>query len=121
MKFLLVVGSREFQNYTLLSYYLDKEVDGRKDICIVSGGARGADSLAKEYARHHKLEYKEFPAEWNKYEKRAGFLRNEEMHKYISERKEKKIIAFWDGSSKGTQHNFGLAEKYKNPIEIIKY
>lgn len=121
MKYLLVVGSREFQNYTLMCYWLDKEINGRKDICIISGGARGADALAKIYAKARNYEYKEFPAQWNKYGKRAGYIRNEEMHKFISEKKEKKCIAFWDRKSKGTQHNFGMAEKYKNEIKIIKY
>lgn len=122
MRYLLVVGSRGFHNYTLLSIYLDKCINNNKDICIVSGGAKGADELAKQYALRNKLEYKEFKADWDKYGKSAGYRRNEEMHKFISENeRERKVIAFWDGKSKGTQHNFELAKKYKNEIFIVRY
>ena len=122
MRYLLVVGSRGFHNYTLLSIYLDKCINEKKDICIVSGGAKGADELAKQYAISHKLEYKKFKADWKTYGKSAGYRRNEEMHKFISENnRERKVIAFWDGKSKGTQHNFELAKKYNNQIFVVRY
>ena len=121
MKALLVVGSREFQNYTLMSLYLDRIIGDRKDICIVSGGARGADSLARDYAKYHNIKYKEFPAEWELYGRSAGYRRNEKMHQYIASYKEREVIAFWDGQSKGTAHNFELAKRYDNPIQIIRY
>lgn len=121
MRYILVVGSRNFNNYTLLSDYLDKKFQGARDITIVSGGAKGADHLAKLYAKYRNLNYIEFPAKWNVYGKRAGYIRNEEMHKFIAGHKERQVIAFWDGQSKGTAHNFPLSEKYKNPIEIVKY
>jgi len=120
MKYLLVIGSRSFRNYTLLEEKLNNEIGSRKDITIVSGGANGADALAKEYAKLKKIKYIEFPAKWKEYGRSAGYRRNEEMHKYISEHEERKVIAFWDGQSRGTQHNFGLADKYKNEIEIIR-
>ena len=120
MKYLLVVGSREFHNYTMMQKVLDEEINkDNESVKIVSGGAKGADNLAKEYAKLHKLEYIEFPAKWNIYGKSAGYRRNEEMHKYISEKKRRKVIAFWNGKSKGTQHNFELAKKYNNEIEVI--
>jgi hypothetical protein len=119
MKYILVCGSRTFNNYSLLSHVLDIVCNGFTDICIVSGGARGADSLAKEYAHYHNFKYVEFPAEWNKYGKCAGYIRNEVMHRYISEHEKRKVIAFWDGKSKGTAHNFGLARKYGNTLHVI--
>lgn len=120
MRYLLVVGSRTFHNYTLLQKKLEEELNRTSEsIEIVSGGAKGADNLAKEFARLHKLTYREFPANWNLYGKSAGYKRNEEMHKYISEKRNRKIIAFWDGKSKGTKSNFELAKKYGNEIEVV--
>lgn len=119
MKYILVCGSRTFTNYTLLSHILDITCNGFTDICIVSGGCRGADLLAKQYALNHNFKYVEFPADWNRYGKRAGYIRNDAMHRYISEHEKRKVIAFWDGQSKGTALNFDLARKYGNKLHII--
>ncbi len=121
MQYWLVVGSRDFNDYALLATTLNKMRNGSDDICIVSGGAKGADSLAKQYALNQHLAYVEFPARWDVYGKSAGYRRNVEMHKYIAQYDDRKVIAFWDGKSKGTQHNFGLAEKYNTELKIINY
>lgn len=118
--FCLIVGSRGFTDYKKMEEITNYLLKNKKNIVIVSGGAKGADFLAKKYALEHHLLYKEFPADWDKYGKRAGYIRNEEMHKYLSKQKQKGVIAFWDGQSKGTSHNFDLAKKYKNNIKIIK-
>lgn len=60
------------------------------------------------------------PADWNNDGKSAGYKRNIRMHEYISKKDDRGVIAFWDGQSKGTQHSFELAKKYKNPIRIIR-
>ena len=118
---ILVVGSRNFNNYELLKNTIDATAEVYDDIEIVSGGAKGADSLAEQYAKEKGYALKIFPADWNKYGKSAGYRRNAEMHKYISEFKDRLCVAFWDGQSKGTQHNFELAAQYKNPIILVKY
>ncbi len=117
----LVVGSRTFNDYSLLRTKLDDILRNHKDIVIVSGGAEGADSLAERYAKEKGYELKVFPANWNIYGRRAGYIRNVQMQAYISKAGQKGIVAFWDGESKGTQHNFGLAKKYSNEIRIIKF
>lgn len=117
--YLLVVGSRSFSNYELLKEKLDIALKLETKICIVSGGAKGADLLAKTYAREKGYLYYEFPADWNTYGKKAGIIRNEKMHEFISHFKKRACIAFWDGESRGTKSNFALAEKYKNKIAII--
>ncbi|MBP3267603.1 MAG: DUF2493 domain-containing protein [Ruminococcus sp.] len=119
-KYILVVGSRSFCDYKYAAHILDKVANSHKDIVIVSGGADGADALAKRYAAERDFEYVEFPADWKTYGKSAGYIRNEEMHKYIAQFKTRKVIAFWDGVSKGTAHSFKLAEKYNNEIHVIK-
>lgn len=77
-----------------------------KDTVLVSGGARGVDSVAEGAARERGLEVEIFPANWKKYGKRAGFLRNEDIVKAAD-----KVYAFWDGQSRGTRHTMELAKK----------
>ena len=117
----LIVGSRNFADFTFFEQKVDYFLQNYSDIVIVSGGARGADALAKRYAKERNLEYVEFPADWDKHGKSAGYIRNEEMHKYIAQFEKRGCIAFWDGESKGTQHNFPLAKKYNTPIKIVRY
>lgn len=120
--FLLVAGTRTFNDYELLSKKI-KQLTIRygNNICIVSGGAKGADTLAEKYAKEHNLEFVKFPAQWDKYGKSAGFIRNEEMHHFIAQHKHRGCVLFWNGKSKGTKHNIGLSKIYKNQIRIIKY
>ena len=114
----LIVGSRSFTDYNLFCFYVDHILSNKKNIIIVSGGAKGTDSLAKSYAYEKGYQYVEFQADWSA-GKSAGYERNVKMHKYISQFEDRGIIAFWDGKSNGTAHSFKLAEIYNNPIRKI--
>lgn len=50
----------------------------------------------------------------------AGYVRNREMHSYISTHADRGVIAFWDGSSKGTAQSFALAREFDNPLRVIR-
>lgn len=119
--FCLVVGTRTFCDYDLMVQKLDYILKYHKKTVIVSGGAKGADSLAERYAKEHGLTFVIFRAEWDKYGKSAGYIRNKKMHEYIANMPQRGCAAFWDGKSKGTAHNFELAKKYKTQIRIIRY
>ena len=120
--FCLVVGTRTFNDYELMKQKLDHMLKNHRDsAAIVSGGARGADSLAKRYAEEHSYPYYEFPADWDGLGKRAGYVRNAEMHEFISHFPKRGAVAFWDGKSRGTAHNFELAEKYGTRIVTVRY
>lgn len=119
--FCLVVGTRTFDNYCLLKNKLDKILSKQTKVVIVSGGASGADALAKKYAEENKYQYIEFKADWNTLGKAAGPIRNEQMHKFICNFAKRGVVAFWDGKSRGTKTNFELAKKYNNQIKIVKY
>lgn len=116
----LVVGSRSFNNYGLMKAKLDKLLVNQDSVLIVSGGARGADTLAEQYAKERCCPCEVFPADWST-GKSAGFVRNEKMHKFISTFESRGVVAFWDGKSRGTAHNFRLAEKYNNPLRVIRF
>ena len=117
MNYLLVVGSRSIKDYAVVSSVLDEYCNS--ETVIVSGGADGVDYLAERYADENNLKKIIMKADWDKYGKRAGYIRNAEMHKYISQHENRLCIAFWDGKSKGTTHSFELAKRYNNPIKII--
>lgn len=122
--YLLIAGSRSFNNFSLLARVCDKFIQRKasnKEIIIIEGGAKGTDSLAKRYARERKYECVEFSAEWDKFGKTAGFRRNKEMHDYINSYPNRACICFWDGKSKGTAHNFDLARKNETPLLIYNF
>lgn len=120
MFYVLIVGSRSFDDFDLLVAKCDKLLANHQEVTVVSGGARGADTLAKRYARLRNLGYVEFRAEWS-LGKSAGYRRNEQMHAFISQFEHRGVIAFWDGSSKGTAHSFKLAQQYNNPLRLVRY
>lgn len=84
----------------MLCEYADFKLSKINDeIEIVSGGAKGADALGEKYAKEKGYKLKRFIAEWDKYGKKAGILRNHEMAIYADA-----LLAYWDGQSRGTKN-----------------
>lgn len=115
---LIIAGSRNFNNYTLLEEKVDEFLREYKDneIEIVSGTARGADKLGELYALTRSFKIKKFPANWNLYGRSAGYKRNAEMANYASH-----CVVFWDGESRGTKHMIDLAKQYKLELLIVRF
>lgn len=111
---LAVVGSRNFNDYSLMKKYLDKIHSVEPITCIISGGAAGADALSEVWAHENNISTLIFKPNWNKYGKRAGFIRNEDIIKSCD-----KCIAYWDGVSKGTKHSINLCKKYSKKCKIV--
>lgn len=109
-----IVGSRDFNNYEMVCDELQPILEQVE--VIVSGGARGADSLGEKWAKENGKETLIFKPNWSKYGKRAGFIRNEDIVKNSDQ-----VIAFWDGVSKGTKSSIDLCNKFKIPVKIIKF
>jgi hypothetical protein len=80
---------------------------------VVCGLARGVDSLGKKWAEKNDIPVKEFPADWDRHGRKAGYLRNVEMVKYADA-----LIAVWDGESKGTQHVITEARKRRLQVYV---
>lgn len=112
---LVVAGSRDFDDYTLLSAELDKLLAGKTNITIVSGTARGADRLGERYAAEHNLRIERFPAEWEEYHKGAGPIRNMKMVQSADV-----VIVFWDNESSGTKNIIECARKQDIPYRIVR-
>lgn len=105
-----IIGSRTFTDYALMCKKL-------KDFSIsevISGGAKGADSLAEAWAIQFEVPITIFLPNWNKHGKAAGFIRNKEIVE-----KAEVVIAFWDGYSKGTEHSINIARAMKKVVHII--
>lgn len=101
---LAVVGSRGFNDYEYLKATLGKISD---DIdCIISGGARGADSLAARYSREKGIALQEYLPEYDKYGRGAPIVRNRLIVDDCDT-----LIAFWDGKSRGTRDSIDYARK----------
>lgn len=108
-----IIGSRNFTNYKLLQEILEQYKP--KITLVVSGAAKGADSLGEKWALENNIQTLIFPADWNQYGKRAGFIRNEDIIKNCD-----CCVAFWDGESKGTKHSLSLCKKYNKPVKIVQ-
>ena len=111
---LIVAGSRTIPNRDvvwddLIYRVLMSEVDE-----VVCGMARGADMIGYEFAQTYDIPCKKFPADWDKYGKSAGYIRNKEMSEYADE-----LLAYWDGKSNGTKNMIDLMALAKKPTTII--
>lgn len=112
----IIAGSRNFFDYDLLSQKLNPFIDHLEDVEIVSGTAAGADRLGERYAKEKGLKLKQFPADWNKYGKRAGYLRNVQMAEYAD-----CLFAFWDGVSRGTKHMINLGREHGLCVRVFYF
>lgn len=112
---LIVAGGREFSDVSLVYKKLDEHIAGA-DVLIISGGARGADTLALDYAADRGLPIKIMPAEWEARGKGAGYIRNSAMADEADE-----LIAFWDGESRGTKHMIDTMLAKAKPVVVVPY
>lgn len=110
----IIAGSRGFDDYNKLKYEVDKIIGNKKDVTILSGRARGADRLGERYAKERGIPVIYFPANWDKYGRSAGIIRNTEMAKHADV-----LIAFWDGESRGTKHMIQTAQKYGLKVHLF--
>ena len=125
---IIIAGSRDFKDFNYLEkcclevfYYLAKElkilsgnlIEDRDNVEIISGCARGADTLGEAFAEKYGLKVARFPADWDTFGRSAGYIRNEQMAKYaVSDDSFGILISFWDGKSRGTKNMIDLAKKY---------
>jgi len=107
-----IVGSRTFNDYELLK----KHVDPTNIAAIVSGGARGADTLAEQFAHEYNLQMIVFRPDYATHGRAAPFIRNSAIIEATDA-----VIAFWDGTSAGTLDSIKKARKMGKPVTVIEY
>ncbi len=120
--YLLIAGTRTYTDYAEFVGICDYMLSGTAHpVCIVSGGANGADALAERYAKEKNYQLKVFPAKWDTYGRQAGYIRNKEMHDFIKFHEKRACLCFWNGSSRGTAMNFELAKKDSTRLVVWNY
>lgn len=116
---LIVAGGRDFTNTNRMIAELQKLVESG-DITdspeLVCGMSRGADMLAYSLWANNKMPIHNFPANWDKYGKSAGYRRNQEMGEFADA-----AVCFWDGNSKGTKHMIDIMNKLNKPVYVVRY
>ena len=108
---LIVAGSRTITDYSFLCKAMQRFLENEIVEEIVSGGARGVDSLAEKYAHEKRIRVKKFDAQWERLGKKAGMVRNGEMATYADA-----LLLIWDGKSVGSKHMKGCMELLNKPI-----
>lgn len=107
----LVCGGRKFNNKELLYNVLSDLHKNKKITKIINGNASGADSLARDWAIDNKVECVSYVANWTRYGKKAGILRNIDMLRMSTP---DLIVAFKGG--KGTEHMVKISRDKNKPI-----
>ena len=104
-----VIGSR-----TITVEHLEKYLPERVTV-LLSGGAKGVDASAREYAESHGLELREYLPEYSRYGRAAPLKRNRTIVEQAD-----LVLAFWDGASKGTGNVIQLCEKLGVPVRVYR-
>ena len=105
---LAIVGSRDIK-YIFIAEYLPTDVTE-----IVSGGAKGVDTLAENYADKHKISKLILRPQYNKYKKGAPLKRNEKMIELAD-----RVLVIYDGKSNGTKYTIDYAKKLNKQVNVI--
>jgi hypothetical protein len=113
---LIIAGGRTFEDYQTLKEFADRVSGDCLEMTVISGTAAGADTLGERWAAEEGWLLELYPANWDTYGKRAGYVRNELMA-YNADT----LLAFWDGESKGTKHMIDIALAKGLDVHIIQY
>lgn len=113
---LAVVGSRGITDKKLIWGEIDAYIHEVGEACdlIISGGARGVDSIAEAWADANSVPTSIWLADWDKFGKSAGYRRNMDI---IAESTH--VLAIYDGQSKGTMHSIKLATDKGKQLKVV--
>lgn len=124
---ILVCGGRDFDDDRLFDHHMNKlmvelgktsiTITGHPElvrVSFISGCDRGVDTFIIQYAKYHGVYCDKYPAEWEKYGKSAGAIRNQEM---LDKGRPDLVVAFPGGQ--GTKHMVMIAKKAGIPVKEI--
>ncbi len=105
-----IIGSRNLRVIGLENFLPENVTE------IVSGGARGIDTCAREYAQANGIKLTEFLPDYSRYGRSAPLKRNLEIISYADV-----VLAFWDGKSRGTKYVINNCQKQGVLIKVYLY
>lgn len=108
---LAVVGSRNWKDWLAVR----REINTIKPDMLISGGAAGVDKMAEAVALRDGYYMEIYKPDWAKHGRAAGAVRNKQIVDVCD-----KLIAFWDGKSKGTKISIDMAEKAGKLLKVIR-
>ena len=112
---LIIAGCRDFTDRDFIYEGMDSFItDHGTPRLIIEGGATGVDRIAGHYANDNNIPLMVFRADWTKYGRAAGPIRNEEMAKHGTH-----LLAFWDGKSRGTKNMIETAKRHGLTVAVI--
>ena len=106
-----IVGSRNYPRPEKVAEYVRNLP---KDTCVISGGAAGVDTWAENAAKFHHLDTLIFRARWDLHGRAAGMIRNQDIVDTAE-----RLVAFWDGASRGTADSIARAHARGIPVEVV--
>lgn len=112
-KRIAVVGSREYPNIGLVRTFVRRLAVKDPDATVVSGNAPGVDRAAEVAGHAAGLAVVSLKADWDRYGKKAGFIRNGQIVEQCDA-----VAAFWDGSSNGTADTVAKAEAVGKSVSV---
>ena len=107
----VIAGSREVTDFELLENVVERS--GYQIVSIISGCARGVDTLGIQWASKYNKNVVRMPADWNKHSKAAGHIRNAEMAEVADA-----AIIIWDGKSSGTRNMIENMKRLRKPYYL---
>jgi hypothetical protein len=117
---IIIAGGRDFNDYDRLCAFMDQwTLDndmGPDNTDFISGAAAGADWFGELWATSRGYKVMLFPANWTDHGKAAGYIRNKQMADEATG-----LVAWWDGTSRGTSHMISVMSGRGLPIHIERY
>lgn len=112
---IIVCGSRRWHDRARIEARLCQLPDPGT-VTVVHGNAAGADRIAHQEAQKAGMLVEPHPADWERYGKSAGPIRNKQMAELGADL----CIAFWDGRSTGTANMMDQARAHGIPVEVMR-
>jgi hypothetical protein len=110
----IIAGGKDYADAETLRKAASRFIS-REDT-IISGTAKGADTLGEEFAERNGLPLERYPADWERLGRGAGYSRNHQMCQIADA-----ALFFWNGRSKGTKHCIEEAHKARLTTMVVYY
>lgn len=130
---IVIAGGREFTDYEFLKEKMNLIASKiNRPIEVISGKARGVDTMGEDWAKENGFNIIPFPAKWkdltdepvkikiNKFGEEYNVLAGHNRNRRMAEAADC-VVAFWDGRSTGTANMIKLAKEYKKPCQVFRY